>query len=186
MAEVYLISAVALYKATHYTGGDVNTSTIGINVSKTQGFSPRFAYLKRYLVPGQNQIQVLLTFDVSSVDLLDPNTLTGVYTEVSGEGVLVDCISVADFIATADGTQANLTRKYAAGIPAFTSPTPTTYFIHRLDDASVSAHSQVATDYQNQYAGNVTHVSHVTGTSIYSISSYTVPVPIGSDVITLS
>ena len=182
MADTFIISAVALYKAPHYTGADSN-NVIGINVSKLQGFSPRFAYLKRYLVPGQNQIQQLLTFEVSSVELLEPNTLTGVYVEVSGEGVLVDCISVADFIATADGTQANLTRKYAGGVPAFVTPTPTKYCITRLDDSSVSAHSQVVTDYVGQYIGNVYFVSHVTGTSIYTFNSYTIPVAINGDVI---
>lgn len=185
MAETYIISAVALYKATHFTGNDSN-NVIGVNVSKLQGFSPRYAYVKRYLVPGQNQIQSLLTFSVSSEELLDPNLIQGIYIEVSGEGVVVDCISVADFIATADGLQVNLTRRYAAGVPAFTSPTPTTYYIRRLDDASVSAHSDVCTDYVLQYVGACTHVSHVTGTSIYAISSYTVPIPIGGDVITTS
>jgi hypothetical protein len=182
MPDTFIISAVAIYKAPHFTGFDSNNE-IGINVSKLQGFSPRFAYLKRYLVPGQNQVQYLLTFDVSSVDLLDPNTLTGVYVEVSGEGVLVDCISVDDFIATADGTQAALTRKYASGIPAFVTPTPSTYCITRLDDGSVSAHSQVSTDYVGQYIGNVIMVSRLTGSSIYRISSYTVPIPINGDVI---
>lgn len=182
MADTFIISAVALYKAPHFTGVDSN-NVIGINVSKLQGFSPRFAYLKRYLVPGQNQIQQLLTFEVSSVELLDPNILTGVYVEVSGEGVLVDCVSVADFIATADGTQTNLTRKYPGGVPAFVTPTTTKYCITRLDDSSVSAHSQVVTDYVGQYIGNVYFVSHVTGTSIYYFNSYTIPVAIKGDVI---
>jgi hypothetical protein len=182
MADTFIISAVALYKAPHFTAFDSN-NVIGINVSKLQGFSPRLAYLKRYLVPGQNQVQQLLTFEISSIDALDPNLLTGVYVEVSGEGVLVDCISVADFIATADGTQANLTRRYASGVPQFVTPSPIKYCVTRLDDSSVSAHSQVVTDYVGQYIGNVYFVSHVTGTSIYYFLSYTIPVPINGDVI---
>lgn len=182
MSDTFIISAYAIYKAPHFTGFDSNNQ-IGINVSKLQGFSPRYAYLKRYLVPGQNQIQYLLTFDASSVDMLDPNLLQGVYVEVSGEGVLVDCVSVADFIATADGTQANLTRRYAGGIPAFISPTKTKYCITRLDAGNGSAINQVVMDYIGQYIGDVSFVSHVTGTSIYSFLSYTVPVAINGDVI---
>ena len=185
MSDTFIISAVALYKATHFTGYD-GDNTIGINVSKLQGYSPRYAYIKRYLVQGQNQIQYLLTFNASSADLLDPNILQGVYVEVSGEGVVVDCFSIADFISTADGNQANLTRRYSGGIPAFVTPTPTIYFIRRLDDGSAFAHDNVVTDYVTQYVGNVKMVSHLTGTSVYTISSYTVPVPIGSDTVGLS
>lgn len=182
MSDTFIVQATALYKAPHFTGFDSNNQ-IGINVSKLQGFSPRFAYLKRYLVPGQNQIQYLLTFEVSSQELLDPNTLQGIYAEVSGEGVLIDCISVADFIATADGTQAAFTRRYAGGIPAFVSPTPTKYCITRLDDASGSAHNQIVMDYVLQYIGAINFISHVTGTSIYTFMSYTIPKPINGDVI---
>lgn len=182
MSDTFIVQATAIYKAPHFTGFDSNNQ-IGINVSKLQGFSPRLAWLRRYLVPGQNQVQYLLTFEITSVDALDPNLLQGVYCEVSGEGVLIDCISVADFINTADGNQAAFTRRYASGIPAFTSPTPVKYCITRLDDASVSAHSQVCTDYVGQYIGNVYTISHLTGSSIYYVMSYTVPIPINGDVI---
>lgn len=182
MADTYLISAVAIYKATHFTPNE----TIAINVARLQGYSPRNAWVKRYLVQGQNQIQYLLDFEPSSADVLDPNILQGLYIEVDGVGVVIDCINIADFIAVADGDQATLTRRYASGIPAFTTPTPTAYYVHRIDDASTSAHSQVTMDYVTQYFGACTFVSHVTGTSIYKLMSYTVPVPIGSDVITTS
>ena len=181
MADTFIISGYALYKATHFTGFD-NDNQIGINVSKLQGFSPRYAWVKRYLVPGQNQIQFLLTFGPSSAEVTDPNILQGVYIEISGEGVVIDCISVDNFIAAADGL-GTITRRYAAGVPAFVSPTPTCYIIARLDDASGSAHNQVVMDYVGQYIGSVQFVSHVTGTSLYKVLSYTVPVPIGGDII---
>jgi len=71
MADTYLISAVAIYKATHFTPNE----TIAINVARLQGYSPRNAWVKRYLVQGQNQIQYLLDFEPSSADVLDPNIL---------------------------------------------------------------------------------------------------------------
>lgn len=182
MADTFIISAFALYKATHYTGNDSNNE-IGINVSKLQGFSPRFAWLKRYIVPGQNQVQYLLTFEVNSIEQLDSNTLSGVYIEVSAEGVLIDCISIDNFIAAADGTGV-ITRQYAGGVPAFTSPTPTAYCLVRSDAGTASAANQVVMDYVLQMIGNVSIRSTFSGVSHYSFSSYTIPKPIGNDLIT--
>ncbi len=182
MADTFIISAYAIYKATHFTGFDSNNQ-IGIPVAQLNAYVPRNVWLKRYLVPGQNQIQELLTFEVNSADLLDTNLLQGIYIEVDGQGVMIDCISTADFIAVANGSQATITRRYGSGIPAFVTPTPTIYYIHRVDNASGSAHDDVATDYLGQYIGNVTFSSQFSGTSVYKISSYTVPVAIGSDVV---
>lgn len=179
MADTFIISAFAIYKATHL----VNLEEIGINVSKLQGFSPRNAWVRRYIVPGQNQVQSLLTFEVNSVDVLDANLLQGVYLEVSGEGVVIDCISIDNFIAAADGT-GTITQRYAAGIPAFVSPGPSTYCLVRADDGSVSAHSDVCTDYVQQYFGPMILRHQVSGVSYYQFQSFTTPKAIGSDVIT--
>jgi hypothetical protein len=107
-----LIAAVAIYKATHFTPNE----TISINALRLQGYSPRNAWVKRYLVQGQNQVQYLLTFEPSSAEVLDPNILQGLYIEVDGVGVVIDCTSVADFVSTVNGDQAALTRRYASGI----------------------------------------------------------------------
>lgn len=179
-ATTFMISAYAIYKDTHL----LNLEEIGINVSKIQGYSPRVCWVKRYVVPGQNQVQSLLTFEVTSADQLDPNLLQGLYLEIGEKGVVIDCISIDNFIGAADGTN-NITTRYFGngGIPAFTAPTPTCYTITRIDDASSFAHSVVTMDYVTQYFGNVTFYSHITGTSIYKVNSYTPIVPIGSDVI---
>lgn len=179
MADTFLIAANAIYKATHL----VNLEEIGINVSKIQGFSPRNAFVKRYLVPGQNQVQALLTFDITSADALDPNLLQGVYLEISGEGVVIDCISIDNFIAAADGTGSIITR-YSGGIPAFVSPSPTTYCVIRADDGTGSSHNKFVTDYVLQYSGSVRLRHNVSNVSYYEFSSYTVPIMIGSDTFT--
>lgn len=179
-ATTFMIPAYAIYKDTHL----LNLEEIGINVSKIQGYSPRVCWIKRYVVAGQNQVQALLTFEVSSADQLDPNLLQGLYLEIGDKGVVIDCIGIDNFINAADGISTITTRYYGnGGIPAFTAPTPTCYTITRIDDASSFAHSVVAMDYITQYFGNVYMVSHLTGTSIYKVSSYTPIVPIGSDVI---
>ena len=181
MADTFILAAHAIYKATHLFS---SLPEIGINVSKLQGFSPRYAWVKRYLVSGQNQVQALITFDPTSAETADPNVLQGVYVEVSGEGVVIDCISIDNFIAAADGN-GNITTRYwnAGGIPNFVSPTPNCFIIARLDDGTGYSHDTVVMDYVTQYIGSVVMVSHLTGTSLYKISSYTTPVPIGGDVI---
>ena len=182
MASSYLLSAVALYKAPHFTALDSN-NVISINVDRIQAFTPRPAYILRYLVPSQNQIQYLVTFEPTSQQLLDTNTLQGVYVEQDGQGVVVDCISVANFITAADNS-GSLTQRYPGGVTAFVSPTAIAYCISRADDGSGFSHDQVVTDYLQQYYGNVRLRSNISGVSHYIVFSYTFPIAIGADTIT--
>lgn len=183
MASSYLLSAVALYKAPHFTAFDPN-NVIAINVDQVLAFTPRQAWILRYLVPGQNQVQILPTFEPTSAQLLDVNTLKAVYVEQSvGQGVFVDCVSVANFI-TAANNAGNLTQNYPAGPPAFVSPVAIAWCISRADDGSNFAGAQVVTDYLNQYAGNVRLRSNISGVSHYIVFSYTQIIAIGADVVT--
>lgn len=177
MANTILTAAYALYKAPHFTGYDAN-NLITINADLIGAFTPRPAWIKRYLVPGQNQIQYLLTFEPSSADLLDPNILTGVYVEQNGVGVVIDCISVANAENAFNGT-GNLTTTYIGqpgGIPLFTTPTAIAYCISRADDGSASAHGLVSQAYVGQYVGNVRLRSNISGISHYTVFSYVFPV----------
>jgi hypothetical protein len=183
MASSYLLSAVALYKAPHFTALDAN-NVISINVDRIQFFTPRPAYILRYLVPGQNQIQYLVTFEPTSQQLLDTNTLQGVYVEQDGQGCVVDCISVSNFITAADNA-GSLTQRYPAGIPAFVSPSALAYCISRADDGSGFSHDQVVTDYLQQYFGNVRLRSNISGVSHYIVFSYQNVVAIGTDTVTV-
>ena len=174
MANTILTPAVAIYKAPHFTGYDTN-NVITLNGDRVQAFTPRPAWIKRYLVPGQNQIQYLLTFEPSSADLADPNTLTGVYIEQDGQGVVIDCISVVNLNAALNGT-GSITQTYAGGIPLFVSPTAVAYCLIRADDGSAYAHGQVSTAYVGQYWGNIRLRSNVSGISHYTIFSFSFPV----------
>jgi hypothetical protein len=182
MASSYLLSAVALYKAPHFTAFDTN-NVISINVDRIQAFTPRPVWILRYLVPGQNQVQYLITFEPTSAQLLDVNTLKAVYIEQDGLGVAIDCVSVANFITAADNA-GSLTQNYPAGVPAFVNPTAIAYCISRADDGTGFSHDQVVTDYLLQYFGGVRLRSNISGVSHYIVFSYTVPVAIGADTIT--
>jgi hypothetical protein len=174
MANTFLLPAVALYKAPHFTGYDSN-NVITLNADRIQAFTPRPAWIKRYLVPGQNQIQYLLTFEPSSTDLTDPNILTGVYIEQDGQGVVIDSINVANLNNALNGV-GNITQTYASGIPLFTTPTAVAYCLIRADDGSAYAHGQVSTQYVNQYYGNIRLRSNVSGISHYILFSFTFPI----------
>jgi len=177
MSNTFLTPAYALYKAPHFTGYDSN-NLISVNSDRLQAFTPRPAWIKRYLVPGQNQIQYLLTFEPSSADLLDPNILTGVYIEQDGEGVVIDCISVANAQNAFNGT-GSLTPQYIGqpgGIPLFITPTALAYCISRADDGSASAHGLVSQAYVGQYYGNARLRSNISGISHYTIFSFVFPI----------
>jgi len=177
MANTILTAAYALYKAPHFTGYDSNNQ-ISINADLIGAFTPRPAWIKRYLVPGQNQIQYLVTFEPSSADLADPNILTGVYVEQNGQGVVIDCISVANAEAAFNGT-GSLTTTYIGqpgGIPLFVTPTALAYCISRADNGSADAHGLISQAYVGQYIGNVRLRSNISSVSHYIVFSYTFPI----------
>lgn len=181
MAE-NLISVYALYQAPHFTAFSSNNQ-IAINTDRINAFTPRPAYLLRELVPGQNQIQYILTFEVSSLQLLDANTLQGVYIEQDGKGVLIDAISVLDFVTNANAGNSP-TRKYVGGVPAFTNPTINSYCINRIDDGTGSAVNQLVMDYVGRVIGQTVY-SHISNATKYNVTSYTRPIPIGNDIVTV-
>lgn len=183
MAITFIVNAVALYKSPHLIASSDPNNIIGINVDRLQGFSPRLAWVKRYLVPGQNQVQALLTFEPTSAEQLDPNTIVGLYIEIDGQGVVIDCISIANFISVANGVSTSFTQTYPGGVPAFVSPVPSAFCVVRADDGSGSAHNNVVKDYVTQYIGNIVLRSNFSGVSHYTMNSYTTPIPIGSDII---
>lgn len=177
MANTILTAAYALYKAPHFTGYDAN-NLITINADLIGAFTPRPAWIKRYLVPGQNQIQYLLTFEPTSADLADPNILTGVYIEQNGVGVVIDCISVANAESAFNGT-GSLTTTYIGqpgGIPLFSTPQAIAYCVVRSDNGSADAIGLFSQAYVGQYIGNVRLRSNISGISHYIIFSYTFPI----------
>lgn len=177
MAET-IFQATAIFSNGHYVFNDPN-NVITLNSTRLQGMTPRNAWLLRYLVPGQSQVQYLLTFEPSSADLADPNTIAGLYIEEDGIGVVIDCISITQFTAVANGT-GTIQRRYGAA-PAFTNPSANWWCVTRSDDGSAYAHGKLSTDYVGQYIGNVRLKSNTSGTSVYTFQAYGTPKAIGSD-----
>jgi hypothetical protein len=177
MAEV-LFTAQAIYKNGQYVFNDPNP-VIGINSPKIDAFSPRNVWLLRYLIPGTNQVQYALTFTPTSDQLADVNTIQGVYFEQDGKGVMIDCISTANFITVANGTGV-IQGRYGAA-PAFTSPTAAWWCITRADAGTGAAHDEAVMDYVGQYKGDMRLKSNTSGVSVYLVQSYSTIIPVGSD-----
>lgn len=173
-----LFTATAIYARSQYVFNDPNP-VIDINAAKVDAFSPRPCWLLRQIVPGTNQIQYVLTFQPTSADLLDVNTILGLWVEQDGRGVMIDCISIADFNTVANGT-GTITRRYSSA-PVFTTPTASWWCVTRADDGSGYAHDVVVTDYVGSYIGNVRLKSNTSGVSIYTFQAFGTVVPIGSD-----
>lgn len=173
-----LFQATAILKNEKYVFNDSN-NVITLNAVNIEAFAPRYAWLLRYLVPGTNQVQYLITFNPSSADLADSNTIAGLWVEQDGKGVLIDCISLDNFIAVANGT-GTIQRRYGAA-PAFTTPRGACWRITRADAGTAAAHGDVAMDYIGQYVGNVRLVSNTSGVSVYEVTAYGTMVAIGTD-----
>lgn len=178
MAINFLFQATAIYRNTHYCFNDTQ-NVIDLNAANIDGFSPRNAWLLRYLVPGSNQVQYQITFEPSSADLTDTNTIQGLWVEQDGQGVLIDCISISNFNDVSNGT-GTIQRRYGAA-PAFTSPTGSYWCVTRTDDGSAAAHGDVSTDYVGQYYGNVRVKSNTSGVSVYTFTAFGTVIAIGSD-----
>lgn len=174
-----LIKATAIFKDGQYVFNDPN-NVIDLNSLQIDSFAPRNCWLLRYIVPGTNQVQYMLTFNPSSADLADSNTIQGLWVEQQGKGVMIDCISIDNFNSILNAGSGNLQRRYGSA-PDFTTPTPSCFRITRADNGTGSAHDQVVTDYVGQYIGNVRLVSNNSGISVYEISAYGTPVAIGTD-----
>lgn len=177
MAET-IFQVTAIYSNGRYVFNEPD-NVITLNSTRLQAFVPRNVWLLRYIVPGQNQVQYLLTFTPTSADLADSNTIVGLYIEEDGKGVMIDALSATQFIAVANGT-GTVQRRYGAA-PAFTNPTANWWCITRSDDGSAAAHGDVSTDYVGQYIGNVRLKSNTSGTSVYTFQAYGTVIAIGSD-----
>lgn len=184
MADTFLFQATAIYKATHYVFNQPSTNVIDLNAPRIGGFSPRNVWLLRYIVPGQNQVQYLLTFEPNSDQLADTNTLQGLYVEQDGLGVMIDCISIADFNSVANGTTTTITPRYGTA-PAFTTPTTNYWCVTRSDDGSGYAHDQVVVAYVGFYIGNVRMKSNTSGVSVYTFQAYGTVIPQGTDTVAI-
>lgn len=168
---------------------------IQINCENLGAYAPRPAVVKRRVAPGFGvQESVVLTFDLCDPEI-DDNSLFGyAVTQVNGDGtgrvVVIDATSAAEIVsacnACCDDTDDTVAGIYTSGIPAFEDLTATSYTLTRMDDGQPYDVQQANLDYLGQYfPGTFRHTGwQVSGVSTYTFESYTVPVAIGSDVIT--
>lgn len=184
-----LVNAYVLYNGT--TGiyvGDQGL-TISINCERLRAFSPRPVWLKRFLAPGDGTVILYEpTFNPSSAELLDPNTLQGFWIEQDGQDVMIDVTTLAAFQAACDaccGTVPAIIANNYAGAPTQFAPLSlNTICITTLDGGSAGDHDAFAAKYVGQYVGSAVLRSSFSGTSKYTLTTYwtylTFPL-IGSD-----
>lgn len=178
-----LFSATAIYKDGRYTFNEAD-NVIDINSSALGAFTPRNVWVLRNIIPGQNQVQYNITFAPTSDQLADSNTIQGLYVEQGPEGVegvVIDCISIANFNTVAN-SGGSITARYGTP-PAFTNPSALWYCVTRSDAGTGYAHDRVVTDYVDQYIGNVRLKTNTSGVSVYTFQAYGTPKAVGSDTI---
>ncbi len=174
-----LVNAYVIYNGTTglYVGDDSPRPTVTINCERLNAFSPRAVWLKRILAPGDGTIILYEpTFDPTSDELLDTNTLQGFWIEQDGQDVMIDAVSLAaitDACMACCGEGTDLVAPfYDAGVTAFSPLTLNTFCIYRLDDGSAGAHDAFAADYVGTFVGKCVMRSNLSNTSHYTLQSY--------------
>lgn len=172
-----LVNAYVIYNGT--TGifvGDQGV-TISINCERLQAFSPRPVWLKRFLAPGDGTVILYEpTFNPSSEEVLDANTLVGMWIEQDGQDVMVDVTTIAAFQAACDaccGTvPAIIANNYGGNTPDFAPLTLNTICITHLDGGSAGDHDAFAALYVTRYVGRAILRSSFSGVSKYTLTTY--------------
>lgn len=173
-----LVNAYVLYNGTTgiYVGNDIPATTISINCERLQAFSPRPVWLKRMLAPGDGTtILYEPTFNPTSDELLDTNTLVGFWIEQDDQDVMIDVTTLAAFQEACDACCGEvptiITSIYSGAPPAFTPLTLNTFCIYRYDSGSAGDHDAFADDYAGNFVGIAQLRSNFSNTSHYTIQS---------------
>jgi hypothetical protein len=179
-----LVYAYVIYNGTQgtYVG---DGTTITINCERLQSYSPRPVWLVRELAPGDGTIVLYVpTFYPSSDQILDPNTLTGLWVEVDGQDVMIDVLNQDPTLfntacnACCGSVPTIITPEYGLAVPAFAPLTLNTLCIFSTDDGSAKAHDNFAARYVGLYIGyarmrsNFSLVSHYQITTYYTLAQF--------------
>ncbi len=186
-----LVNAYVIFDGNSSTYVGDQAITISINCERLQAFSPRPVWLTRTQAPGDGTIILYEpTFNPSSAQLDDPNTLHGFWIEQDGQDVMVDVTTQAAFQAACDAccgaVPAIIANNYAGAATAFAPLAANWLCVTRADDGSAGAHDAFADDYVGQFIGLARLKSNSSGVSVYTFQSYyTVSqiTPFGSDTI---
>lgn len=173
-----LVNAYVIYNGTTgiYVGGE--GVVISINCARLQAFSPRPVWLKRFTAPGDGTVILYEpTFNPTSAELLDPNTVAGFWIEQDGQDVMIDVTSITAFQEACDEccgeTPTIISSTYGAGGPtAFAPLSLNTICITTLDGGSAGDHDAFAAKYVGKYVGEAKLRSSFSGTSKYTLTTY--------------
>lgn len=174
-----LVNAYVLYNATTdiYVGNNLPAPTVSINCERLQAYSPRPVWLLRLAAPGDGTIILYEpTFNPSSDQVLDANTLQGMFIIQDDQSIIVDVTTVAAFQAACDaccGTIPSIIANNYGGNPTpFTPITTNTFCIFRSDSGSAADHDAMADDYIGSYIGTMQMRSNFSGVSHYTVVTY--------------
>ena len=173
-----LVNAYVIYNGTTgiYVGGQ--GVVISINCDRLQAYSPRPVWLVRYLAPGDGTIiNYNPTFNPTSAELLDPNTVQGFWIEQDGQDVMVDVTSITAFQEACNACCGEAPTIIAstygeAGPDAFAPLTLNTICITTADSGSAGDHDAFAAKYVGQYVGTAVLRASFSGVSKYTLTTY--------------
>jgi hypothetical protein len=171
-----LVNAYVIYNGTTNEFVGNNGQTVSINGDRLQAYSPRPVWLKRVLAAGDGTVvQYTPTFAPTSEELLDANTLTGLWIEQDFQDVMIDVTSVVAFQTAVNATPGTvpdiIDNRYGGNTPLFSSLTFNTFCVTRTDGGTAAAHYDFALDYGMNIVGNVRLRSNISNVSKYTVNS---------------
>lgn len=174
-----LVNAYVLYDGLTgiYVGNDSPAPVISINCERLAAYSPRPVWLKRMPGPGDGTVILYeLTFNPTSQETLDTNTLQGMYIMQDEQGVMVDVTTVAAFQAACDAccgaVPAIIASNYNGAPTAYAPLGLNSLCIFRSDDGSAGAHDDFSADYAGQFVNTAMIRSSFSNLTHYTIQSY--------------
>lgn len=174
-----LVNAYVIFNGTtnEYVGD--RGIQISINCERLQAYSPRPVWLVRQMAPGDGTVILYEpTFKPTSDQLLDPNTVPGMWIEQDGQDTMIDVANqlVSNFQAACDACCGSvptiIANTYGGNVTAFSPLNLNSLCIYRADDGSAGAVDDFAADYAGVFVGNVNLRSNLSGLSHYTIQSY--------------
>lgn len=180
-----LVTAKVLYNITSGNPLMYSDVSITLNCLELSAFSPRQAWIKTEVAPGDGTALVYVVTSEEPADLT--NVIQGWMVVQNSESVIIDAVDLDAILgacnACCDG-EYEIAPYYTSGVPAFTVPSFSQFCIERTDDGSSSAFETFNLDYLTFILGGGTVFARSGGVTSYDVLSATTPPAILGDTVT--
>ncbi len=184
-----LVNVYVLFNVTSGTDLTGQGVTATLNCERLNSFSPRQAWMKRQMNPGDGTVITNTPSSDPNDPEFDANTIQGFLIQQDDNTLFIDIANAAALTDACNeccgDVPAIATPFYTSGIPdVFAVPTLANYCIERADAGDGYAHQILGLDYVGQTVGN-TRIADSDGEEThYQVQAFSAPVALGTDTVT--